>query len=296
MAGAWTRATNWIDREWCMRLSDYVAVAMAAALPWSTSIFTILSVLWLIVVVPILNPAQLRRIVAMPAGGLPVLLVVLLLAGMLWAVGVPMAERLDGLKSALKLLYIPLLMIHFQRSERGAWVMIGFVASCVALLVPSLLDLAAPGAASALMTMKGAGVPARDYVAQSGEFTICIFLLAVVTLQAWREQRIAVAAALALLCAVFLFDMFGIVTSRTALAILPVLALLFAGRYFSRKGTIGVIVAAVVLGALALALAPQVRGTVSDLFSEVRDYKPDAIGTRASSSGSSRSASSPARL
>jgi hypothetical protein len=278
---AFTRATRWIDREWCMRFADGFAIGLAAALPWSTSATTIFSVLWLIVVIPTLDRADLRRIVSTPAGGLPVLFVVLLLIGMLWAVGVPMAERWDGLKSAFKFLYIPLLMAHFARSERGSWVMIGFIGSCVALLALSWLGLLAPAVANALIQPRTRGVPVRDYVAQSEEFAVCIFLLAAVGLDAWRQQRRAVAAILALLCVAFLLNMFNIVTSRTALVMLPVLLLLFAGRYCSRNGMIGVAAAAIVLGALALTFAPEVRNTVTDFYSEVRDYKPDAVGTRA---------------
>jgi O-antigen ligase len=282
MAGTGTRATQWIDRDWCLRLADGFAVALAAALPWSTSITTILSVLWLIAVIPTLDHARMQRVMATPAGGLPVLFFALLLIGMTWASGVPMAERLDGLKSAYKFLFIPLLIAHFIRSERGVWVMTGFIGSCVVLLAASWLTFLLPGKTEFLISAKGGmGVPVRDYIVQSNEFAVCIFLLAVVALEAWRERRHGTAVALILLCTAFLLDMFAIVTSRTALVVIAVLALLFAVRHFSRKGTIGVIATAAVLGALVLAFAPQVRTTVTDLFNEVRDYKPEAIGTRA---------------
>ena len=45
----------------------------------------------------------------MPAGGLPVLLFVLALFGMLWAFGVPFKERFGGLSGYYKLLFIPAL-------------------------------------------------------------------------------------------------------------------------------------------------------------------------------------------
>jgi O-antigen ligase len=277
-----TRATRWIDREWCKRFADGFAVALAVALPWSTSATSIFSVLWLIVVIPILDRAQLRRVLALPAGGLPVLFFVLLLIGMLWAVGVPMAERFDGVKSAYKFLFIPLLMAHFSRSERGAWVIIGFLVSCIVLLTLSAMNLLVPAIPPNLISPRGGvGVPVHDYIFQSNEFTVCIFLLAAVALDAWRERRRGFAVALGLLCMAFLIDMFSIVTSRTALVVLPVLVLVFAMRHLSRRGTIAVALAAVAFAGVVGVLAPSVRTSVSDLFSEVRDYDPKAIGTRA---------------
>jgi len=108
------------DREHLERLVDGLAVALAASLPWSTSATGILAVLWLIALVPTLDVAALRRVLATPAGGLPVLLWLLGLIGMLWAFDVPMTERWDGVKSYHKLLFIPLLIGRFRRSERAA--------------------------------------------------------------------------------------------------------------------------------------------------------------------------------
>ena len=60
------------------RVADGLAVALAVSLPWSTSATGILAVLWLLVLVPTLDRAALRRVLTTPAGGLPVLL---------WALG-----------------------------------------------------------------------------------------------------------------------------------------------------------------------------------------------------------------
>jgi O-antigen ligase len=81
-------------------------------------------------------PDAIRRELQNPAGGLPVLLWLLALAGMLWA-NVPWNERLAGLEGFHKLLVIPLLLAQFRRSERGIYVLYGFLASCTALLLAS---------------------------------------------------------------------------------------------------------------------------------------------------------------
>ena len=135
--GRETLAMKMRDKTRWARLADGLAVALVVSLPWSTSATNILAALWLIALIPTIDPAALRRVMLTPAGGLPLLLVALAAAGMLWAFNVPMAERLDGLKGFYKLLAIPLLMLQFQRSERGAWVMYGFIASCAVLLLVS---------------------------------------------------------------------------------------------------------------------------------------------------------------
>src|SRR5664280_1599817 len=80
--------------------------------------------------------AELRRELTTAAGGLPVLLLLFGIAGMLWA-DVALIERWRGLDSFLKLLVIPLLFIQFRRSERAVWVFSGYVIACVALLLAS---------------------------------------------------------------------------------------------------------------------------------------------------------------
>ena len=105
-------------------------------MPWSISATSILAGLWLIVLIPTLDGQALRRVLATPAGGLPVMLWALGLVGMLWA-DVSLAERLSGLGPFHKLLYIPLLIAQFQRSDRAAWLMVGFLGSCTLLLLLS---------------------------------------------------------------------------------------------------------------------------------------------------------------
>ena len=79
-----------------------LAAALVVSLPWSTSATGIILGLWLLALIPRSDVASLRRVVATPAGGIPVLLWLLGLAGMLWAFGVPMAERWDGRQIALQ--------------------------------------------------------------------------------------------------------------------------------------------------------------------------------------------------
>ncbi|MGA9201928.1 MAG: ligase, partial [Pseudolabrys sp.] len=119
-----------------VRISDGLMVAVAVSLPWSTSATSILLVLWLLGRCPTLEWSVVRRELMTPAGGLPVLLVMLGVLGMAWA-DVTLLERSKGLGGFLKLLVIPLLMAHFHRSDNGMRVFIGFLFACVALLIAS---------------------------------------------------------------------------------------------------------------------------------------------------------------
>jgi hypothetical protein len=260
------------------QIADGLAVALAVSLPWSTSATGILAGLWLIAFVPTLTSAELRNVLSTPAGGLPVLLWALAVIGMLWAFEVPLAERIDGLGPYHKLLTIPLLMAQFQRSKRGHWVLIGFLASCGILLVTSWLLFLLPG-----LPWRGkgpVGVPVKDYIAQGAEFTACIFLLGGVAAVAWQRHRRWTAIALALLALAFLTNLLFVVSSRTALATIPLLLLLFGLTQLPRKGAVGVLLACAVVG-LAWIAAPATRGSLMQVLDEVRQFQPEGAATRA---------------
>ena len=154
------------------RNADALAAAVAVSLPWSTSATGILLVLWFIAVIPTLSLTDLRREVLTAAGGLPVVLVLLGIAGMAWA-DVSFVERWKGLNSFVKLLVIPLLLAQFRRSERADWVFGGYVLSCVVLLVASTLVQFVPG--FSFIPMKWDHVLVKSAGTQSGELATCIF-------------------------------------------------------------------------------------------------------------------------
>jgi O-antigen ligase len=116
---------------WLLCVDVYPALT-AAALPWSTTGVAIFMVIWFIVLVPTLDREFLRSL-RRPACALALALLALALVGMLWAEG-PLSVRLLGLTPAAKLLAIPFLIYHYQRSQRGHWVFIAFFASCALLM------------------------------------------------------------------------------------------------------------------------------------------------------------------
>ena len=58
------------DRAGLARIADALVVTIAVSLPWSTSVTAILLVLWLIIELPTLDWADVRRAVMTPAGWL----------------------------------------------------------------------------------------------------------------------------------------------------------------------------------------------------------------------------------
>src|SRR5262249_41373917 len=124
-------STAWLDRPRLAPVADWLAVGVAVAMPWSISASQILTALWLLALLPTLHIADARRELRTAAGGLPVLLWLLALVGMLWA-DVPWGDRYEGLEGFHKLLVIPVLLAQFRRSPRGIYVVYGFFFSCTA--------------------------------------------------------------------------------------------------------------------------------------------------------------------
>jgi hypothetical protein len=128
--------------------------------------------------------AGARRAISTPADGIPVLLWVLGVLGMLWA-DVPWWDRLNDLGSFHRLLVIPLLLSHFRRSGNGSQVVTGYLASCTVLLAFSLVTFAWPE----LHRPDNPGVPVRNQITQSAEFVVCAFGLGYVAVNAWRARH-----------------------------------------------------------------------------------------------------------
>jgi O-antigen ligase len=269
-------ASNAAQGGWAMHrarmvmIADWLAVGVVVTMPWSTSLFQILIVLWLIALLPTLDVAALRRELQTPAGALPVLLWLAGALGMLWA-NVPWAERIEGLGGFHKLLVIPLLLAQFRRSPRGWYVVSGFLLSCSVLLAASfagwLLKIGVGG--------KAPGYPVRDYIAQSTEFMICIFALLAFAVDWCRKTQWRLAAAAGLLSALFLANILLIATGRTALVVIPVLVLLLGYRAWGWKGVVAGCVTASIIGAMAWTVSPFLRHRLTSTFVDVQAYQAD---------------------
>ncbi|MGZ5844349.1 MAG: O-antigen ligase family protein [Xanthobacteraceae bacterium] len=256
------------------QIADGLAAAVAVSLPWSTSATSILIVLWIIAVVPTLDIPSVRREVLSAAGGLPVLLWTLGAIGMLWA-GVSWSERMAGLSGFHKLMLIPLLLAQFRRSPHANWVILGFLASSVALLAVSWALVLTPG-----LSWRGreVGVPVKNYILQSAIFAICAFGLFAQAAELWRTRR-RVALLLLALAAAFIANIGYVSTARTTLVVMAVMVVLFGLRQFGWRGAIG---AGLLGGMLAGAMwvsSPYLRARVSVAVEQVQTYGTSDVDT-----------------
>jgi O-antigen ligase len=263
---------------------DLVAVLLAALLPWSTSGVGIGFVLWLAAVAATLELRPFLRSLQRPIGALPIALVALAALGTLWS-DAPWETRLHALGPAAKLLALPFLFYHFERSARGMWVFVAFLASCTLMTVASWIVVIDPS-----LSMKipgeptGHGIFVKNYIAQSQEFVLCTVVLAFPIITLFREGKIRQALLLTAVAANFVVNMVFVVVSRTALVTLPVMLAAFAMAHLKWRTNVMLFAAAIVLGPLAWTVSPQLQATTNRFVRDYRVYKelnqPTSIGLR----------------
>jgi O-antigen ligase len=266
---AWSMLSR-LNRAGWLRTADWFALAVAVTLPWSTTATAIFIVLWLITILPAMEVGMLRRELTSAAGFLPVALWVLAAIGMLWA-DVTWTERLAGLGKFHRLLLIPMLFVHFRASARGIYVLYGFFASVLLLLVVSWGLALIPGLS--WRGMHQPGVPAKDYIFQSTNFLICAFALLGYAAVDGRARRWRSALVLLALAGLFLADIFFVISSRTSFLVAPVLLLLFGWRQFGWRGVVGAGLMGILLGAALWFGSPYLRERIDNSFIEFRYYR-----------------------
>ena len=268
-----------IDRSVLLYIADCLAVAVAVALPWSTSATQIFGVAWLLLVLPAIGWKPIKQELASAPGGLPLLLWCAALVGTLWA-DVGWRERLEGLDSFHRLLVIPVLLTEFRQSERGFWVLYGFLISAAALLIVSFVLLLTPG-----LSWRGThpGIPVHDDIFQGSVSLICAFALFGVAVTALREGCWCLASVLVAAAALFLGN-FAVVSliSRSAVPIAFALACLLGWRSFRWAG---ILVSVAIMLALGVAFwfgSLTVRERAASSMDELTNYR---VFNRATSIG-----------
>ena len=263
------------ERTRIARLADGLAIASAVTLPWSVTLSSVAIAMWFFAVWPTLDWAGLRRSFSIPAGALPALLGLLAIAGMAWS-DAERGEQFGSIKIFARLAIIALLFVQFQRSERGPWVAGAFLASCTLLLAVSWLLWLFP---ALRWSDKPPGVPVKDYIVQSGEFLICAFALAHLSLDAWRRAERPSALALGLLALAFLANIGYVASGRATLVTLVALLLLFVFQRFGWKHGLGIMTLAAVLFAAVWMSSPYLRTRVLAIVQEIHDYRTKSAET-----------------
>ena len=262
---------------------DLFAILTVVSLPWSTSLVAIFNAVFLICMVPFLDVRAFLQSLKRPISAAPIALFLLALVGTLWS-DASWGARLYAVSPTVKLIAIPVLLYHFERSSRGHWIFIAFLVSCALLSVMSWLVAFYPG-----LTLKTGndierGIFVKNYIDQSQEFTLCAVALAYPIVMLLREKRYWIAGLLAALALSFFVNMAFVVVSRTALVTVPIMFGVFALLHLKWRSIAMIAVALLVGAALAWQTSPQLRKT-ADTFS--RDYRlytqenvPTSMGER----------------
>jgi O-antigen ligase len=249
-------------RRFLSRAGDWLVAAILFTLPWSTAATSALIVCWVVVALLTLDFFKVFSSLSTPAVILPILLVMLAALGILWA-EVPWFERLEGLQPFLKLLLIPLLMIHFSRSQAGLLMLSAYLISAVLLLGYSWASFWWPSLAWVQHTR---GVPVKDSIYQSIFFMIALCILLHLGITWARERKYGLALLCMGLIGGFIANIAYVANSRTALVILPILLLMIAYQQFGRYGTLLMLIGMGVVGAAAWTTSSYLRERVSTLI------------------------------
>ena len=200
--------------------ADIFVILIAVALPWSTTLVAIFAAASVIAMAPFLDLKSFLQSLKRPICALPIALFALAVVGTLWS-NAPWATRLYAIGPTTKLLMLPLLFYHFERSTRGVQVFVAFLASCVLLLAMSWIVVFDPRLA--LKPEAAYGVPVKNYIDQSQEFALCAVALAFPIVTLLRTNRIMQALLLSAIALSFVANMAFVVVSRTALVTMPIM-------------------------------------------------------------------------
>jgi O-antigen ligase len=261
---------------------DLFAVLTVASLPWSTSLAGIFNAMMLLCMVPFLDVRAFLQSLTRPICAAPIALVLLALAGTLWS-DAAWGARVYAVNPTVKLLVLPVLLYHFERSPRGRWIFIAFLVSCALLSVMSWLVAVYPDLSLKPDHLER-GIFVKNYIDQSQEFTLCAVALAYPVVMLLREKRYGLAGLLTLLALSFFINMAFVVVSRTALVTIPIMFGVFALLHL-RWRSIAIISAGLLAGAaLAWQASPQLRKTADTFASDYTRYvekgEPTSLGLR----------------
>jgi len=263
--------------------TDVVAVLIALSLPWSTSLVGIFGVVLLIAIAPTVDLKAFWALLKRPICVAPIALFCLALVGTLWS-DAAWGARLYAVGPTAKLLVLPVLLYHFQRSTRGTAVFIAFLVSCTLLMLMSWLVFAYPHLALRAPAPGEQGVFVKNYIDQSQEFTLCAVALAYPIVMLLRARRIWPAMLLIVIALSLFANMALVVVSRTALVTVPIMFAVFALLHLRWRSILLIICAAATLSVVAWYASPQFRWTAESFQRDYRLYmernEPTSLGLR----------------
>ncbi len=273
----------WRDRQLWIKTADVVAVLIAFSLPWSTSLVGIFAALWVIAIVPTLDPETFVASLKRPISSLPIALFALSVVGTLWS-DARWGARLYAISPTVKLLMLPILFYHYERSTRGMWVLASFLISCTLMMVVSSIVAFDPGLSLKSAQDAERGIFVKNYIDQSQEFTLCAVALAYPILELLRAKRIAQALLLFAVSLSFTVNMIFVIVSRTALVTMPIMIAVFALLHLKGRHVAIIACFGIALAGSAWVASPQLRSKIETFVTEYQFYKeynaPTSIGQR----------------
>ncbi|WP_213770730.1 O-antigen ligase family protein [Bradyrhizobium sp. dw_78] len=270
----------WRDPLVWATAADIAAVLLALSLPWSTSLVAIFAVAWIVAVVPTIDPGAFAALLKRPICVFPLALFALAVVGTLWS-DAAWGARLYAISPTAKLLVLPLLFYHYERSARGTWVFKAFLVSCALLMVMSWIVLFDPGLtlkSKAISTMEP-GIFVKNYIDQSQEFALCAVTLAFPVITLFRERKVVPALLLCALALSFVVNMAFVVVSRTALVTMPIMLAVFALMHLRWRSIVIISCLVAAFAGLAWVTSSQLRKTVGTFSRDYRLYKEQNIPT-----------------
>jgi hypothetical protein len=261
---------------------DLLTILIAILLPWSTSGVAIAAVLWVVALIPTLELRPFLASLKRPISALAIALFGLAVVGTLWS-DAAWGARLYAVGPTLKLLALPLLFYHFERSPRALWVFMAFLASCILLMAVSWVVAFDPN-----FTLKpeaaGRGIFVKNYIDQSQEFALCAVALAYPIMTFVRSNKLRPAALLAAVALGLIANMLFVIASRTTLVTLPLMLATFAALHLHCRTVIALLCAAALVVAAAWIASPNLRTTASTFISDYQYSQernnPTGLGSR----------------
>src|SRR5712664_2352809 len=261
---------------------DLLTVFVAILLPWSTSGVAIAGVLWIIALIPTIEVRAFLRSLMRPVCALPIAFFALALVGTLWS-DAAWGARLYAVSPTAKLLMLPLLLYHFERSPRGVWVFVAFLASCTLLMAVSWVVAFEPDLSLKPEALER-GIFVKNYIDQSQEFALCAVALAYPVMTFLQTNKIRLAVLLAAIALSFLMNMMFVVISRTALVTMPIMLAVFALLHLKLRTTILASCIAALFAAVVWNASPDLRTTVAKFFADYQQTwgqnNPSGMGSR----------------
>jgi hypothetical protein len=255
-----------------MTVADVFAILAALTLPWSTTLPGIFVPCWLGAVAVGTDWRAFARLLRQPICYLPLAFAGLAAVGTLWS-DAAWGTRLYAVGPTLKLLVLPGLFYHFERSARGMWVFIAFLVSCSLLMLMSWIVLIDPGLSLKPAAEAERGVFVKNYIDQSQEFALCAVALAYPTVRLLQANRRWLALMLVAISFGFLVNMSFVIVSRTAMVTIPVMIAVFALLHLKWRTSLMIFGGLVVLTGLVFATSPLLQRKAEAIVSDYQRYK-----------------------